>query len=102
MKKLFTVFLITLLLTGTAGSQQQARILYVVNNLGESLSMIDLNTGTVVNDVDEATVDSIGTSVVGEPSSTDSHAARTIIKQITGAAHRRPISVSDPDAVSVV
>ena len=51
MKKLFTVFLITLLLTGTAGSQQQARILYVVNNLGESLSMIDLNTGTVVNDI---------------------------------------------------
>ncbi|MFC1556626.1 T9SS type A sorting domain-containing protein [candidate division KSB1 bacterium] len=51
MKKLFTVFLITLLLTGTAGSQQQARILYVVNNLGESLSMIDLNSGTVVNDI---------------------------------------------------
>ncbi|MFC1729365.1 T9SS type A sorting domain-containing protein [candidate division KSB1 bacterium] len=51
MKKLFTVFLITLLLNGTAGSQQQARILYVVNNLGESLSMIDLNTGTVVNDI---------------------------------------------------
>jgi hypothetical protein len=70
-------------------------------------TVVEVETGTVVNetvvnDVDEATVDSIGTSVVGEPSSTDSHAARTIIKQTTGAAHRRPISVSDPDSVSVV